>query len=433
VGSALFHASKTAMPIKLQKRGCDFFISYGHADLTRVTELVSWLKKACGLAIWFDAESGNAAQRSSELLGNAIGNSRGVLFLLSEGWKKSTWCKNEYEVALVEQRAQEGFEVVAARLDDVDVPSWFNVAEIIDLRRFEPRACVRLLCSLASDVPHRFDNCQDIYLASPWSRRTAATQIAIDALKNTGWRLVGDSPNLTHLGPQRIEAIMATTRGVVAVLPAYPQEKYGTSPFIIEEAELALKCGKPLLILAEPGVAPSTSVVQASFRGAPVEISDAKLQSNLVEALNAFDQYIENRPHTDSYAYIFLATSLRRDAENTDDVSVVIERASNMRCVRGERLFGVNVQNAIVDHIRRAALMIADVTDDHRNTLIEAGIAMGCGTQLKLIVHAPGGEIPKKRFMFEGQELYPYRTEEEKLGLCYWIARQYRRRVYVAR
>ena len=76
-----------------------------------------------------------------------------------------------------------------------------------------------------------------------------------------------------------------------------------------------------------------------------------------------------------------------------------------MRCVRGDRLSADNVQAAILDRIRRAAVVIADVSDDHRNTLIEAGAAMGSGTRLKLMCREPpSGEPLKKRFMFEGQE-----------------------------
>jgi hypothetical protein len=112
----------------------------------------------------------------------------------------------------------------------------------------------------------------------------------------------------------------------------------------------------------------------------------------------------------------------------------VIERASNMRCDRGERLLGDNVQAGIIDLIHRAAVVIADVSDDHRNTLIEAGIATGSGTRLKLMCHEPLAGVPlKKRFMFEGQEFFWYRTPEERLGLCYYFARQFRRRVYVVR
>jgi hypothetical protein len=38
--------------------------------------------------------------------------------------------------------------------------------------------------------------------------------------------------------------------------------------------------------------------------------------------------------------------------------------------------------------------------------------------------------VLKKRFMFEGQEYYWYTTPEERLGLCYYFAKQFRRRVY---
>src|SRR5262249_911283 len=106
----------------------------------------------------------------------------------------------------------------------------------------------------------------------------------------------------------------------------------------------------------------------------------------------------------------------------------------NMRCVRGERVSGDDVQAAIVDLIRRAAVVIADVSDDHRNTLIEAGVAMGTGTPLKLICREPAaGEPRKKRFMFEGREFFWYKTLEERLGLCCYFARQFRRRIYVLR
>ena len=59
---------------------------------------------------------------------------------------------------------------------------------------------------------------------------------------------------------------------------------------------------------------------------------------------------------------------------------------------------------------------------------------MGSGTRLKLMCREPAaGTTLKKRFMFEGQEFHWYRTPEERLGLCYYFARQFRRRVYVVR
>jgi len=156
--------------IKLQKRRDDFFVSYGHADAVRVAPLIDFLKRTCGLSVWFDGTQGNASVRSSKLLSDAIGNARGALFCVSEAWKRSTWCGDEFEVALTQRREYDGFEIVAIQLDDVEPPAWFKVAEIIDMRQPGARAIGRLLKSLGSDPPHRFDNAEDVYFAAPWSR-----------------------------------------------------------------------------------------------------------------------------------------------------------------------------------------------------------------------------------------------------------------------
>jgi hypothetical protein len=421
--------------LKLQKRGYDFFVSYGHADLAPVRALVSFLRKPCGLSVWFDAQSGNAAQRSSELLAAGLGNARGALIVLSDAWMQSTWCRNEYEVALAEQRAHDGFEVVVMRIDDTEAPTWMTVAEIIDFREATASSVARLLQSLSSDVPHRFDNDQDVYLAAPWSRPTDATRVALKALRLGGWRLVGDPPEASQQGAERIDGVLRTTRGAIAILGLDPARRPAcASPFILEEAELAVRAGCPVLLLAEAGVSVPEPLAAAAFGGAPVVLSaTSERDPDLQSVLQSFDDELSGVAHDDSDAYVFLAGSLRYDQTQSDELVAVMERASNMPCVRGERLVGDNVQAAIIDRVRRAAVVIADVTDDPRNTLIEAGVAMGSGTTLKLIVHAPDGVIPKKRFMFEGHEVFGYASPEERLGLCYWIARQFRRRVYVLR
>jgi hypothetical protein len=420
---------------KLQKRDNDFFVSYGHGDVARVLPLVELLRRVCGLQIWFDGIEGNAAIRSSELLGGAIGNARGALFCISEAWKGSSWCKNEYELSLSEQRIQAGFEIVCLRLDDSPAPSWFNVAEIIDLRQSRPQALARLLRSLSSDVPRRFNNEQDVYLAAPWSRRSKLAGEALETLGGTGWRLVGDSPNLKHLGERRIEAIQRTTRGVVALMPHEPEQPETTSPYILHEARLALDLKLPILLLAEPGVVLPEDLLRGAFRGAAFPLAHgADARGALISVLDDFDELLQHVPHSDTGAYIFWAATLRGDPADDEDIATVVERASNMRCVRGYRVAGDNVQTTIIDMIRRAAIVIADVTDDHRNTLIEAGIAMGAGTRLKLICREPpAGTAQKKRFMFEGQEYYWYRTPEERLCLAYYFAHQFRRKVYVVR
>jgi hypothetical protein len=88
------------------------------------------------------------------------------------------------------------------------------------------------------------------------------------------------------------------------------------------------------------------------------------------------------------------------------------------------------VQQAIVDRIREAAFVIADVTDDRRNTLIEAGIAMGADRPLHLLCRTPDDGPSKTRFMFQDREMEWYRTPMERVGAVYRMARPYRRRVF---
>lgn len=100
-----------------------------------------------------------------------------------------------------------------------------------------------------------------------------------------------------------------------------------------------------------------------------------------------------------------------------------------MTCVLGQGFTGQHVQQAIVDRIRNAAFVIADVSDDNRNSLIEAGIAIGTGTALHLICQLTSDGPRKKRFMFEDKEVNWYGSPQERLGAVYRISKRYRRRV----
>lgn len=146
-----------------------------------------------------------------------------------------------------------------------------------------------------------------------------------------------------------------------------------------------------------------------------------------------FDEEIERRTHSDDRSYSFLATSLLAEQRDTDDLISVIERTSNMRCVLGRGMRGQHIQQAIIDRIRRAAVVIADVSDDNRNSLIEAGVALGAGTDLHLLCRVPADGSRKRRFMFEDREMNWYETPLERLGMVYRIARMYRRRVLISR
>jgi hypothetical protein len=418
--------------IPLQKRPYDLFISYGHADKPLVDPIVDWLRRFVGLEIWYDATGGDASKRSTELLANAIQSARGCLFFLSTNWLASTWCRDEHEAALVERRGDEAFLVVAVQIGKLDIPAFFKTANVLNFIEFNVRSAAELLRSLVPDPPLRLDNEQDVYFAGPWSRPSAVAKRTLGLLSDIGWRLVGDSPDHPSFNNarNRITSIVETCRGLVAVFPydAGRPPTY-TSPWIIDEVSIAMGCGKPFLLLAEKNVELPPQLVTVSFGARAILLSEDDSGASLIETIRSFDDELSRRSHSDTHAYSFLITSLLGDNQELEDLVSAVEHASKIKCIRGQGLSGQHVQKAIVDRIQRAAFCIADVSNDSRNSLIEAGAALGAGTPLHLISLPPADGSWKRRFMFEDIEMNWYRNAIERIGSAYRIARKYRRRI----
>jgi hypothetical protein len=417
--------------LPLQKRPNDLFVSYSHQDRALVDPVVEWLGKSAGLKVWYDAASGDAAQRTTELLANAIQASRGSLFVLSSNWTSTTWCKDEHEFSLTERRAQDAFLVVAIQVSDMEIPPWFRVANVIDCRRFDEESAAAVLRSLVPNPPVRYDNDQDIYFAGPWSRPSESVKPVLSSLLGMGWRLVGDSPDNPSFkdSATRIRSIISTARGLVGLLAFDASHApNNTSPYIIEEARIALGLGKPYLLLVEDKVVVPEDLAASAFAGGPIFISHDG--DSLQRVLFDFDEELGRRPHSDTRAYSFLATSLRDEEPQVNRLVDILQRASNMASVRGIGLTGQHVQSEIIERIRNACFVIADVTDDHRNALIEAGVALGAGTPLHLLSRPPADGSLKRRFMFEDKEMNWYETPLQRMGSVYRIGKVYRRRVF---
>jgi hypothetical protein len=420
------------VPIPLQKRPNDLFVSYGHVDRAHVDPIVNWLRHSVGLKVWYDAISGNAAERTSTLLANAIQSARGALFFLSPNWAASTWCEDEHEFALTERRSNAAYSVVAVQIDDLELPRWFKIANVLDFRQLDARSAAALLRSMVPNPPARLDNDQDVYFAGPWSRPSRGAERAVKLLHEVGWRLVGDSPDRPHFpdARQRIASIIDTSRALVAVLPFDGSKQPDcTSPWIMDEVQIASDRGRPYLLLAEGGVQIPAKLANGAFRGGPIPLSDSGPDSSFPQTLTDFDAELAQHSHSDAGAYSFLATSLLGDQQEMDDLISVIERASSMVCVLGQGLTGQHAQQAIVERIRNAAFVIADVTDDNRNSLVGAGIARGAGTPLHLLCRLAPGARRETRFMFRDMEVNWYENSVERLGAVYRIASKYRRRV----
>lgn len=418
--------------IPFQKRSYDVFVSYAHADFSRVDPIVRLLSRMANVKVWFDDRSGNASEGSSDLLSKAIGDSRAAIFFLSELWKKRPWCKKELEWSFAQQSENDEFSVIAAKLEQHDPLDQLKTGEILDFEKVTPQAIATLLRSLGGRAPRRVDNDYDVYLSAPWSRRTPVTARALEALKqpDLGWRLVGNSPSHQRFGVKRVEAIVRTTRGMVVVLPYDPsqQDHNYTSQFMLGEAKDAVAINKPLLLLYEQGVQIPEEIANYAFRA--VQLSVNADSDALQSVLQAFDEKLEQQPRDNSGAFIFYAGSLKN---KSDDLKTVVERGSNMPFERGEGLSGMNAPREIVSRIEKAALVIADLSGDRRNTMIEVGAAIALDKELRLLVkNDPPGTAPKKAFMLEGREVFGYDSPEEHLSLCYNFARQYRRKVYFA-
>jgi len=389
------------------------------------------LKKFAGLKVWYDPTSGDASKRTTALLSEGLQSARGAIFVLSSSWTTSTWCQDEHELALSERRAQDGYSIRAIRLDETAIPPWFKVANVIDFRQFDQRSAADLLRSMTIDPAGRYDNDQDVYFAGPWTNPGSAVKPTLRCLQEVGWRLVGDSPDHPAFKESlpRIRFIMESVRGLVAFLPF--SSKYqgtNTSPFILAEVRIAQQLAKPYMLLAEEGVNIPDDCAAGKF-GEVLRISPEGLPSSVGSALRSFDSYLEDVPHSDARSYSFLAASLREDDRDAEDVSTVVERASNMRCVRGVRLSGQHVQAAIIDRIRNAGFVIADISNNPRNSLIEAGVALGAGVSLRVMCRGPLDGSAKAPFMFGDGEVNWYENTVQQLATVYRIGRLFRRRI----
>jgi hypothetical protein len=417
--------------VPLQKRPYDLFVSYAHLDEALVSPIVKWLEMA-GLKVWYDTTSGDASRRSSDLLGRGLQSARGAIFFLSPNWVASTWCRDEHEVALTERRDSESYLVIAAQLGPLSLPTWFKLANVLDFSTFDAKSAVELLRSLDPDPPGRLDNDQDVYFSGPWSRPSDTAKQILRLMSDQGWRVIGDSPDHPNFknATERITSIVETCRGLVAVL-TYNETKPPcyTSPFIIAEVEIALRLQRPFLLFYENKVEVPGALAVGSFGGKSIPTPDDGVIDPVRRAIVALDEELARLRYSDKHAYSFLASSLDKSGE-PELLQAAVEQATKLPCVRGVEMQGQHVQRAIVDRIQNASFCIADVSDDNKNSLIEAGVALGAGTPLHLLSKPPQDNSYKTRFLFQDLEMNWYSNPLERIAHGYRIARAYRRRVF---
>jgi TIR domain-containing protein len=248
--------------------------------------------------LWYDASSGNAAQRTTDLLSRGIESARGALFFISPNWGASTWCRDEHEVALTERRANDEFIIIAARIANVEMPTWFQTSQVLDFQKFGMLSAADLLRSLTPNPPLRLDNDQDVYYAGPWSNPSTYANKVLRILHEMGWRLVGDSQDHPKFldSVQRITTIVQSSRGLVAILPFRPgNEPYHTSPWVLDEVQIAQGLDRPYILMAEQGVVVPPELAARAFGGRVLQLTADGLDEQIHCTLQSFDEMLRAR------------------------------------------------------------------------------------------------------------------------------------------
>jgi hypothetical protein len=416
---------------QFNQRPYDVFVSYSHEDRTLVEPLVRWLELA-GLEVWWDTNRLVAGETIHKALPAGLARARAALFCISQSWNDSIWCEDEFGVARQEKKGNRRYQIIAVRLEDCEMQPFIKNAKYIVMRALDTRIGAEILCALVPDPSPRLGAERDVFWSRSWRpiEAESAERVGL-ALYKHNFRLIGDSPDHKKFDDQsrRINHFIESCGALVAVLPFRDDAANGfTSKFIIKEVEIARALQRQYLLFAADGVRLDPELIAGAMHAMCFPIPDAADDSGLERTVLEFDEDYRPAPRL---ARSFFATSLRREPEETQRAIDVIQQVTKIPCMIGQRLQGQQAQVEIIRLIEDAEFMLADISANDLNSMIEAGIARGAGTLLHFLSRVPDSRELQTRFMFRDMEVNWYSTALERLGFAHRIARNYRRRVFV--
>jgi hypothetical protein len=361
-----------------------------------------------------------------------LSDARAALFFVSETWVGSTWCEDEYNAALQQRRKDRRYRMIGVHIDQCKVPDFLANSRFLELSTFKASTAAILLRAMAPDPPRWFHGKRDVYLSRSWrpDESDEPDRVCTALSSEYGFRLIGDAPDQEAYDPKtRVQRIIASCGALVAVFPYRkdsPEHGY-TSEFIAGEASIAAKLDRPFLLLAASGVKLEPALTAGATGGKALPLQTENGEKAWKHALLDFKDAYRASPRM---AYSFFTTSLADETDSLNDTVELIQSVTCMECLVGQNLEGQHAQADIVDRIKNAEFVVADITDDKPNSLIEAGIARGVGVPLHLICKAPESGSLRIPFMLRDKEPRRYRDSIERLAVIHEIARRYRRHVY---
>jgi hypothetical protein len=420
---------KQAMPLPVNRRDFDIFLSHAHKDERFVSELDHWLTEKAGFSVWYDARELSGGALLATDLQRAIERCRGILLLASEQSLSRGWVKAEYNSAMDERANDDAFRVVALRLAKADVKELIKGTTWIDLP--EPHLDVpTALAIIRAFYPgEKLPNpatAHDVFISGSWrgaDNQSARTVCRI--LAELGFRLIGDARDQQGFGSDRVERIIASCGAFVGIVPFRGEVRANTDDkpykYFLREMDFAAKLALPSVIIADPRVSRGDGLDQAWLR---MDTNTTECPDLIASALEDLWEQWQLPPQPQ---YIFLATDLDSDAARAGGlIRHIIERITGMPTIVGNEVHQDQVQSAIRDKVRRAFLVLADITDDNLNTCIEAGMGLAAGANVELFARGTPRRPP---FMLRDLQMPTYGDEVELVGLVHKIARRYRRRI----
>lgn len=413
----------------------DIFLSHSSLDNDFTDKLHSLLEQA-GFNVWYDEKKMTSNSHILSDLPKYIGDSEAFVVILSKNSCSSSWVQDEYGYARGLYDKKELKAIIPVVVDDCDIPGFYNNYKWIDCKEgLTHVAFFGILAALYGSSENMREE-KDVYVSYSWRKEEQTLVNAVfRQLKRKQYRIIGDaSNNSVYDEDDRIRRIMNTCGAYVGVLP-YRGES-NTSRYILDEIWKAHECGLPGVLFADARVENLEVFDYPLLKIDNLESIDDTLLLNHINKLTV------KRPKT---PHVFFATNLDRRRQSINElIRNLAGVVTATRCILGEDINKGSLQQQIIDRIRSAYVMIADITGDEQcvnceaegkvskdkifrfNTCIEAGIARGADTDLFIIAKEPRQAPP---FMFRDIEVRHYADDCSLLAIIHKILRGYRRSV----
>jgi hypothetical protein len=418
------------------KRKYRAFVSYSHKDGAIANAVATFIDRLDGGAVWFDRSQLSAASPVGSEIREKMMECRAAVFLVSQNWLQSDWCREEFKQAVGQRPLTHGFfRVIVVKVGDCTFPDWLNVEKYLEFTDLGDDSAEALLSAIYPTIqPGVLDNARPTYFSTGWSAEEVKLSLRLAAqIRQRGLSPIGDAPDQLHYDPERVNRLIGSCGAMVSVLPH--RGNGTTSKYVLRELEQGRTAGLPILALVEEGVEwkPPSDVLHLPVNRAQIE-NPAQL-SRIDSAIVSLDEEWKGDGASD---YVFVGHAFGRETvDRVQRIKRVVERVSGMPCRIGDRLKGDSLQHEIIALIKSARLAIFDISSDPEdgsnadpvNTYIEAGIAIGLGTKMRLIKGGTrGGRIP---FMLRHMEVRPFPTEVDLLVEMHNLGYEIRRSVYL--